>query len=417
MSNGKTDTMERRQRHIEGLMRSHQAQMDRLRSYCETLSNEGSALRECLGFAGLLRPEQFESRLHRVRFAKVLRRYPLSRNEVSVASFDAVLMAADLIHALIPLAGLAAARSCAAVSRSLHRGVGLKPPRLYAIGGLDGSRSLADGERYDDRSQRWEAIAPMLTPRSNLVACAWEGSLYAIGGTDGGQVLGALERFVEAENRWESLPEMPTPRSGMAAAVCNGSLYVIGGREGFRSLGTVERFEIAERSWEPLPPMEVSRRFLAATVLSGRLYAVGGEDDAFAALATAERLTLDAEAVWEHLPPMPTRRRGLAAAALRGRLFAVGGGQAAAAQKSTALMVVECFDAVIGAWETLPVLPAPRVFLAAAALSGSLFVLGGSDGSQAHRSVDRLVAGTWKSMRPMDTRRAFFAAAVMHAYR
>jgi len=200
----------------------------------------------------------------------------------------------------------------------------------------------------------------------------------------------------------------------MAAAACGGHVYVVGGREGFRSLGTAERMHVAEGRWESLPGMPCRRRFLAATALRGKLYAVGGEDDSFFAQRAVERFD-PAASRWEQVPPMPSRRRGLAAVALRGKLYAVGGGQVAQAQNSQALDVVEVYDPDAERWSTLSSMPSPRMFLAAAAMSGKLYAFGGSDGAQAQRTMERYDEETdrWVALAPMLVRRVFFAAAVL----
>jgi len=200
----------------------------------------------------------------------------------------------------------------------------------------------------------------------------------------------------------------------MAAAACGGHVYAVGGREGFCSLGTAERLHLAEGRWESLPSMTCRRRFLAATALQGKLYPVGGEDDWFVAQSAVEVFDPSARR-WEQVPPMPSRRIGLAAVALRGKLFAIGGGQKATSQSTQAMDVVEVYDPSAERWSTLSPMPSPRMFLAAATMSGKLYVFGGSDGAQAQRSVDRFEeeSDNWVALAPMRVRRVFFAAAVL----
>lgn len=400
-----------------------EARIDTLRGNCEAARDESEALRACLEREGLLGREQFLAQMHRRRFARTLARHPCQFEAAPVE----VMHNLELFRNAMRYAGMQAARCTAAASRTLSLGTEILPPRLYAVGGSDGAKVLSTAERFDERSAKWEAVPPMPTPRSNLVALGSEGQLYAIGGTNGSQVSGTVEVFDEEGNSWRPLPPMPTPRSGMAAAACGGRLYVVGGREGFTSLGVAERFCAGMNHWEALPPMHLARRFLAAATLDGKLYAIGGEDDGLVALRTAERFD-EATNSWESLPPMPTRRRGLAAVALRGRLYAIGGGTVALGSgapvpgaatprgaRTSALGTVERFDPATCLWETLPPLPTPRMFLQAVVLNGNLYAIGGSDGAQALRTVERFdeASNSWESFPPMPNRRVFFAVAVL----
>jgi len=395
------------------LLEKQQVQIGVLQRDYEAIKEENEALRVCLESAGWLAREQFDAQIHRRRFAKVLEKHPCTWE---VAPFE-VLQTSELLRLALGYAGPAATAPCAAASRSFLRGTELLPPRLYAIGGSDSVGALSTMERFDEQAGRWECLPSMPTPRSNLVACAGGGRLYAIGGTDGAQVLGTVEMYDAEEGVWRHLPPMPTPRSGMAAAACEGYLYVVGGREGFRSLGIAERLRVLDGRWEVLPPMRVKRRFLAATALRGQLYTVGGEDDSFTPLRDVERFSGGTLGRWEQLPPMPTRRRGLAAVALRGKLYAIGGGQAAQAQASHAVDTVEQYDVDACRWSSFPPMPSPRMFLAAAALSGRLYAVGGSDGAQALRTLERFDEETncWETLPSMPTRRVFFATAVLRA--
>jgi len=403
-----------------------QAEIDSLRREYEAFRDESDALRACLENCGLIRQEQFLAQVHRRRFARTLERHPY----VSDGGPFEMLQNLELFRTAMRCAGIESARRFAACSRALRWGALVLPPRLYVVGGSDGTAVLSTAEKFDESNNRWETVTPMPTPRSNLVALACDGRLYAIGGTDGVQVSGTVEVLNEDANSWHPLPPMPTARSGMAAATCRGYLYVVGGREGFRSMAVVERFSASANCWEYVPPMRFQRRFLAAAALGGKLYAIGGEDDGFVALRSVECFD-DATKSWEDLPSMPTRRRGLAAVAVRGRLYAIGGGHTAMARTSSvlgnsglitespramALGTVERFDPATKKWETLPPMPTPRMFLQAVVLHGRLYAIGGSDGVQALRTVERFDESTncWDSLPSMPTRRVFFSVAVLH---
>lgn len=402
---------------LQSLVEQQQVQIDELRQDCQAMREEAEVLRELLQRAQILRHEQFLAHAHRRRFKRMLQWHPRFAETTPLE----VLQTPGLLHSIMTYAGQYPLSQCAATSRTICGGLDLPARRLYAVGGSDGAHVLGTVECFNRNDGTWEAVPPMPTPRSHLAACSCRGRgrLYAIGGTAGAQVLDVVEMFDTRKGMWNTLPSMPTARTAMAAAACGEYLYVVGGREGLRSLGTAERFHLETERWEPLPPMRCRRRFLAATVLQAKVYAVGGEDDSFAALDTVECFNPQVNQ-WVSTQPMPTRRRGLAVAALQGKLFAIGGGaaqtQGLMSHVVQALSTVEVYSAGEDQWTSLPPMPAPRMFLAAAAMCGKLYTLGGTNGSQIQRRLDRYDAdtkdGSWMPLPSMSIGRKFFAAAV-----
>jgi len=79
---------------------------------------------------------------------------------------------------------------------------------------------------------------------------------------------------------------------------------------------------------------------------------------------------------WTAVAPMPTARQEVAAVALGGRLFVIGGFGGGAEAVGT----VEVYDPAADRWEARAPLPAPTHHAAAAVLDGHLFVAGGYTG-------------------------------------
>src|SRR5260370_889622 len=139
-------------------------------------------------------------------------------------------------------------------------------------------------------------------------------------------------------NVWVSVAPMPTARNGLAAAAVNGKIYAIGGlaaglAASFNRLNQVEVYDSNSNSWSTVASMPTARDSLAAAVLNGNIYAIGG---------FSSNTPLDTEEVYDHVSnswttssaiggspgtvvPMPTARWGLAAAAVHGKVYAIGG--------------------------------------------------------------------------------------------
>ncbi len=91
---------------------------------------------------------------------------------------------------------------------------------------------------------------------------------------------------------------------------------------------------------------------------------------------TSAPLDIRSPGTWTALAPMPTARQEVAAAALGGRVFVIGGFGA----NGEAVGTVEVYDPATDRWETRAPLPAPTHHPGAAVVNGRLFVAGGYSG-------------------------------------
>ena len=95
---------------------------------------------------------------------------------------------------------------------------------------------------------------------------------------------------------------------------------------------------------------------------------------------------------WSAAAPLPTARLGLAAVALGGNLYALGG-----QQNGTNLKTVERFDTQANAWSALPAMPQARRNLAATSRENTIYALGGIGNAESSNSVQvfDIVANKW----------------------
>lgn len=197
---------------------------------------------------------------------------------------------------------------------------------------------------------------------------------------DGGifAALGTFYAYRPATGAVRRLPDMPIPADHTAVAVWNGSVYVFAGFSEARATNRVWRFSPATGRWTEMAAMPRARGGLAGAVIGDRFYAVGGASSALQRFPRVVRM-LDVydfrTNTWEHGPSMPTARHHLAAVAVGGRLYVVGG----RSNRSLALSAVERFDPATGIWERLEPLPLGSGGLDAVAWRGRVIVLGGGD--------------------------------------
>lgn len=237
-------------------------------------------------------------------------------------------------------------------SETWERGPDLPAPRhhlvlasaggaIHGYGGFVGE-SLRDGFRFRGdvftlRDGGWSRAGRMPVPLGETVAAVLDGRVHLATGSlhppEEGPT-GATGRHLvhdPADGSWTTARPAPTARSSAAGAVVDGRLYVVGGRRrgpgGLENLGALERYDPEADRWESLRPLPRPAGGLAGAALDGALYCFGGErfgpggGEVFGS-TWAYRPEADE---WREMPPMPTPRHGLAAAAVDGRVWAVGG--------------------------------------------------------------------------------------------
>ncbi|WP_330481444.1 Kelch repeat-containing protein [Streptomyces sp. NBC_00724] len=258
---------------------------------------------------------------------------------------------------------------------------------VYAVGG-DSGTSTGTVESYNRLTNAWSTLRSLTTPRRALAAAkahcpaGQKGTcVYAVGGFDAGDnVVGTVESYNPATNAWSTVAPLTTPRAQLAAAAApcplaqkGTCIYAVGGNTG-ATVGTVESYNPATNAWSTVAPLTTPRLLLAAAAAhcpAGQkgtcVYAVGG-DSGQGQLGTVESYN-PATNAWSPVTSLPTQRSALAAATAPcpvGQygtcVYAVGGGT----PTSTTTGTVESYNPLSNVWTTLPSMPTPRSFLAAA---------------------------------------------------
>lgn len=187
----------------------------------------------------------------------------------------------------------------------------------------------------------WEARAPLPTPRAWAPAVAYDGRIYVVGGvacTSGcaqfANSSAALEVYDPRTNRWEELPPMPTPRVGPAVAALDGKIYVMGGFN--RDHGTaaelevrrrVEIYDIATRTWSRGPDLLKPRAWGRGVALGGKVYVLGGVGDYTYSPGYHSGVEVydPLAKTWNHRAAFEGGRYLHAAVAANGRIYVIGG--------------------------------------------------------------------------------------------
>jgi hypothetical protein len=173
---------------------------------------------------------------------------------------------------------------------------------------------------------------------------------------------------------------MPDIASHAGAAFLDDRIYVVAGFVANVHAGAMARvfeYDIGSDAWQAVAPLEVVRGSPGVVALDGRIHAIGGRNDE--GLVGAHEVYDPASDSWVEAPPMPTPRSGGASIDASPLLLHTGGGCRPTQPPST-FPEVEAWDAEAGARITLPALPEGRHAFGAAAVDGTVYVLGGRTG-------------------------------------
>jgi N-acetylneuraminic acid mutarotase len=281
--------------------------------------------------------------------------------------------------------------------------------------GLFGASSVGLGAE-----DTWTAKSPMPTARSLLSTGAVDGMIYAIGGRQGvGSASSAVEQYDPVTDTWTTKAPMPTARHGLSTSAVNGEIYAIGGtpRTYEPAISMVEAYDPTTDTWTEKAPMPTARLTLSTSVVDGKIYAIGGSIRPGA--WTEELPSSDVEAydpvtdTWTEKAPMPTARMLLATSVVNGKIYAIGGALVAG---GNCLSTLEEYDPATDTWTTKASMPTRRTaFLAASAVNGIIYVIGGVSGLTTFSRVEAYdpATDTWTKRTSMPGARGFLATSAV----
>src|SRR3989475_1180668 len=320
-------------------------------------------------------------------------RGPFSR-DASLARADAPSREQMAAGTWSPVASMPTARFGLAVTTEKH-GI------IYAIGGSPGLAGpiVPAVEAYDQKTGSWSARAPLPLPRRYLMAATdRRGRVYAIGGALAGVFRSIVDRYDPETDTWSAMSPLPVALCcGAATTGLDGRIYVIGGfANGNVQLSNVGAYDPETDTWSSLAPLPAPRagKLAAVTAPDGRIYAMGGINGV-TTVATVDAYDPCAN-TWTPVASMPTPRRFLDAVRGRGGIiYALGGTVGSVGFPGTEeLTTVEAYDPAVDAWTAVAPLSTPRGALGAAVgHAGTIFVIGGFDGSSVLSSVEAFTPG------------------------
>ena len=287
-------------------------------------------------------------------------------------------------------------------------------------------------------ANEWRVISELPTQRRGFATAVVDGKIYLIGGTPfrnrrGPYGLPTVEVYDPKTNRWEQVADMPTPRTDAETAVVNGTIYVCGGYNGIdnrlvnlKFLDVVEAYDPQTDTWTRKQGMSVPRTDFGTGVVAGKIYSIGGyihpldkEPEAPWRIDLVEAYD-PATDTWMKRAKMQRRRDGFGVGVVNNHIYAIGGrGWPQVGPGGPFLKGIEVYNPKINRWEWNHEMPSLRLAFSTVVLEDVIYLIGGfvwqGRVPQYMATVDTYTPDTeeWNSIPPMPTPVLPFGAAVV----
>jgi YVTN family beta-propeller protein len=253
------------------------------------------------------------------------------------------------------------------------------------LGGLSATDTSIGDIRFVSRGRGGALKGSLPSVRHDAAAVELDGATYVFGGGDGTRQLDEIVK-VDSQGRRSVVGRLLQPASDVGAAVVSGTAYIVGGFTGSRWLDTIlawrpgQRPHVAARLPGPL-------RYAAVTAADGRLVIAGGSVPSGTASRTV--LTYDpADRRVRKIAELPARTTHAAAAALRGTVYVIGG---RGPEVGTPMKRIFAVDPVTGRVRGAGSLTNALSDFAAITIRGGILVVGGRGADGVTSAVEQLV--------------------------
>ncbi|HEY1784879.1 MAG TPA: kelch repeat-containing protein [Pirellulales bacterium] len=258
---------------------------------------------------------------------------------------------------------------------------------VSAAGADEPQQNAASGKEFGHLE--WKAGAPTPFPRVESPTVVVDGKLFLFGGFT--EDLGAsnqLDVYDPASDTWTRRKEMPTGVTHLNPAIDGNTIWLAGGFKG-RHPGPVTdevwKYDIAEDRWTAGPRLPEPRAGGGLAIANRKLHYFGGyKSDRQTDAADHWTLALDggAGAAWQREADLPDPRGHVAAAALDGKVYALGGDHG---HDATQIDKPSChvYDPAVGGWRAIASLPDGRSHFESSTIiyRGGILLLGGRSNS------------------------------------
>ena len=244
--------------------------------------------------------------------------------------------------------------------------------------------------------EKWHVISELPTHREDFSTAVVGDKIYLIGGTlfenrRGPFGLSTVEVYDPKTNTWERVADMPTPRTNAETAVINGTIYVCGGYSGIdnrlinlKFLDIVEAYDSQNNTWTRKQGMSGGRLDFGAGAVAGKIYSIGGwvhpldkEPEAPGRIDLVEAYD-PATDRWIKRANMPTKRDNFGVGVINNHIYAIGGsGWPQVGNGGPFLTTIEEYNPKINRWDKKNEMPNLRLAFSTVVLDDVIYLIGG----------------------------------------
>ena len=233
--------------------------------------------------------------------------------------------------------------------------------------------------------------------------------IFAAGGITASSNTSSMEKYDVNKKDWAAATALPQKKSHAALVSSGEKLYSIGGYNGSKRLASVDVLDTKSEQWSSGASMPTARSGFGATVdRNGQIYCIGGYSNSQQDMSGVDVYDPQQDQ-WKPAPPLTQRRSYVQAATLGDNIYAVGGMEGTNRLKS-----VEKLSPYTSAWSHVADMNVARSRPGVAAVNGRLFAVGGYNGRDHLSSVECYSpnSDTWRTMESMTVPRNSPATAV-----
>ncbi len=244
--------------------------------------------------------------------------------------------------------------------------------KIYVIGGIDRSSRVTDiVEVYNTITNTWDLTSSLPIKLHHVASASFSGEVYVVGGyLEGWVPTDSLFIYNPENDSWRKAASMPTKRGALTVQFVDGVMYAVGGANKI-ALTVNEAYDPATDSWQKKASMPTGREHLASSVVDGMMYVIGGRVMTLSSNLDTNEVYDPKTDTWQSLEPMPTARGGLAAATIGNTIFVFGGESLTSTFEQNEQYIPE-----VG-WFSHTQMPTPRHGLGAVAVDDRIYVIGG----------------------------------------
>lgn len=271
--------------------------------------------------------------------------------------------------------------------------------KIYIFGGASNGTDAIKGTKhnntyeYDIATNLWTEKKSMPTIRAGASASVVNGKIYVIGGYyDEGsnrKRSNKVEVYDPSNDTWEVVASIPTERSWATSAVVGDEIYVFGGGQNANTAGTsskaiasVECYNTLTDTWTTKPNMPYPTAGLTSAVINGKVYLFGGNDYK---TSTSSIYEYDpTNDFWAYKSSI-TGIGSMGTSVYNDKVFLLGGAKNVTKDLSA---LVEVYDPITNSLSSFNNLTFPRTQAVSVVIDNQLFIIGGTNGSNAIKTVE-----------------------------